>query len=69
MLGLLQANRWNMSRALAACERLILNAALEHEHGNQSRAARLLGITPRSVYNEIRKHGPDHAGEQPHDIG
>jgi len=35
-----------------------VNAALEHEHGNQSRAARLLGITPRSVYNKLRKHVP-----------
>jgi DNA-binding NtrC family response regulator len=61
VLALLQANRWNMSRALEACERLILNAALEHEHGNQSRAARLLGITPRSVYNKIRKFEPDHS--------
>ena len=24
--------------------------------GNQSRAAELLGITPRSVYNKMRKH-------------
>jgi transcriptional regulator with PAS, ATPase and Fis domain len=58
VVGLLQANCWNMSRALEACERLILNAALEHEHGNQTRAARLLGITPRSVYNKIRKYEP-----------
>ena len=58
VLGLLLANRWSMSRALAACERLIVQAALEHEHGNQSRAARLLGITPRSVYNKLRKHVP-----------
>jgi transcriptional regulator with GAF, ATPase, and Fis domain len=59
VLALLQANHWNMSRALEACERLIVNAALEHEHGNQSRAARLLGITPRSVYNKIRKYDPE----------
>ena len=58
VLGLLLANRWSMARALAACERLIVNAALEHEHGNQSRAARLLGITPRSVYNKLRKQLP-----------
>ena len=63
--GLLVANRWSMSRALAACERLILNAALEHEHGNQSRAARLLGITPRSVYNKLRKHDPTGSGAPP----
>ena len=67
VLGLLLANRWSMARALADCERLILNAALEHEHGNQSRAARLLGITPRSVYNKLRKHDPTGSGASSHD--
>ena len=66
VLGLLVANRWSMARALAACERLILNAALEREHGNQSRAARLLGITPRSVYNKLKKPGPTESSAPPH---
>jgi two-component system nitrogen regulation response regulator GlnG len=56
VLLLLQANRWSMTQSIAECERLILRAALEHECGNQTRAARLLGITPRSVYNKLRKH-------------
>jgi len=52
----LALNGWNLSRALAACERSLVDVALEAAHGNQSQTARLLGITPRSVYNKIRKH-------------
>jgi len=66
VLGVLLANRWSMARTLSACERLILDAALEHEHGNQSRAAQLLGITPRSVYNKLRKLEPTESGAPPH---
>jgi len=57
LLQVLQSNHWNMSRSIAHCERLMLQAALEREVGNQSRTARLLGITARSVYNKLRKHG------------
>lgn len=56
VIRLLEANGWSMSRSIADCERLMLQAALERERGNQSRTARLLGITPRSVYNKLRKH-------------
>jgi transcriptional regulator with PAS, ATPase and Fis domain len=52
----LALNGWNLSRALASCERSLVEVALEAAHGNQSQTARLLGITPRSVYNKIRKH-------------
>jgi len=31
-----------------------LDIALEEANGNQSEAARRLGITPRSVYNKLR---------------
>jgi DNA-binding NtrC family response regulator len=44
-------------RALAVCERELLVAALNSVGGNQALAARSLGITPRSVYNIIRRHG------------
>lgn len=53
---LLDASGWNLARALDVCERLLLVTAMERARGNQTRAARLLGITSRSVYNKIRKH-------------
>lgn len=67
VLALLHANSWSMAQALAACERLILRAALEHEHGNQSGAARLLGITARSVYNKLRKYSLQRPAPATHD--
>jgi DNA-binding NtrC family response regulator len=53
---LLEANSWDLARSLQNCERHALEAAMRRMHGNQSRTARLLGITPRSVYNKIRKY-------------
>jgi DNA-binding NtrC family response regulator len=53
---LLHANSWNLSRSLQHCEKLFLEAALHRAQGNQSQTARLLGITPRSVYNMVRKY-------------
>jgi DNA-binding NtrC family response regulator len=46
----------NLARALEACERHIVERALAQAGGSQTRAADLLGITGRSVYNKIRKH-------------
>jgi two-component system nitrogen regulation response regulator GlnG len=56
MVHLLGLNGWNLSRSLQYCERLLLEAALHKAHGNQSQTARLLGITPRSVYNKVHKY-------------
>ena len=42
---------------MRAHERLIVEQAVQRAGGNQAHAARLLGITPRSVYNKLRKHG------------
>ncbi|HEX8746391.1 MAG TPA: sigma-54 dependent transcriptional regulator [Pyrinomonadaceae bacterium] len=56
LLQLLQHNNWNLPESLEQCERLLLEAVLEYTHGNQSQTARLLSITPRSVYNKMRKH-------------
>jgi transcriptional regulator with GAF, ATPase, and Fis domain len=53
---LLDANGWNLSRSLAHCEREAVEAAMQRAKGNQSESARLLGITPRSVYNKMRKY-------------
>jgi DNA-binding NtrC family response regulator len=49
-------NAWSLSRSLACCERSLVEVALHASHGNQSETARLLGITPRCVYNKLRKH-------------
>jgi DNA-binding NtrC family response regulator len=56
ILRLLDSNGWNLSRALQDCERLLLEAAFHQVRGNQSQMARLLGITPRSIYNKVRKY-------------
>jgi two-component system, NtrC family, response regulator AtoC len=56
---LLALNGWNHSLSLQYCERLLLEAALHKADGNQSQAARLLGITPRSVYNKLHRHRLD----------
>jgi DNA-binding NtrC family response regulator/biotin operon repressor len=47
---------WNLARLLRACERQQIEAALTASDGNQAATARLLGITPRSVYNKLRRH-------------
>jgi transcriptional regulator with GAF, ATPase, and Fis domain len=47
---------WNLNRCLAQCEREIVKAAMQRTRNNQSQAARLLGVTPRSIYNKLRKH-------------
>lgn len=56
LTNVLDASGWSLSRSLQYCERLLLEVALHQAHGNQSQTARLLGITPRSVYNKVRKH-------------
>jgi len=56
VIHLLEANGWNLPRSMEICERHALQAALERTQGNQSETAKLLGITPRSVYNKLRKH-------------
>jgi transcriptional regulator with GAF, ATPase, and Fis domain len=53
---ILDLNEWNLSKSLDYCERALLLCALQFTHGNQSQTARLMGITPRSVYNKIQKH-------------
>ena len=55
-VGLLDTNGWKLSESLDSCERSIIATALRVSQGNQSRAARLLGITPRSVYNKVRRY-------------
>jgi transcriptional regulator with GAF, ATPase, and Fis domain len=53
---ILEGQRWNLCRTLQLCERELVHVTLERTHGNQSQAARILGVSPRSVYNKVRKH-------------
>jgi transcriptional regulator with PAS, ATPase and Fis domain len=53
---LLEQNAWNLSRSVRHFERLLLELALRRTHGNQSETARLLGITPRSIYNKLHQN-------------
>ncbi len=55
-LNILNRNGWNLSKSLEYCEQSLLKCALQFSQGNQSRTARLIGITPRSVYNKLHKH-------------
>jgi DNA-binding protein Fis len=54
--NLLAENSWNLPKSLEYCERLLLECVLSSAHGNQSQVARLIGMTPRSVYNKLHKH-------------
>jgi DNA-binding NtrC family response regulator len=56
LVDLVSANGWSLGQALQHCERVLLEAALHRKGGNQSQTARLLGLTPRSVYTKIRRH-------------
>lgn len=46
----------NLARSVARHERNLVVTALRMSEGNQTRAASLLGITTRSIYNKLRKH-------------
>ena len=53
---ILDQNSWNLPRSLEYCEKQFLQYVLRSARGNQSEAARLIGITPRSVYNKLQKY-------------
>ena len=65
--SMISSQRLSIDEALKHCECLLLKSALEITGGNQTRAASLLGITPRSVYNKMRQHNlqPYQVGVQP----
>jgi DNA-binding NtrC family response regulator len=56
VIRLLDASGWNLPRSMEICERHALEAAMASTQGNQSQTAKLLGITPRSVYNKLCKY-------------
>ena len=55
-VAVLDAASWKLEGALDLCEQQLVAAALGASHGNRSRAARLLGISPRCIFNKMRKH-------------
>jgi transcriptional regulator with GAF, ATPase, and Fis domain len=58
--NILDEHSWNFPKSVEYCERLLLQCVLQSAGGNQSRAARLIGLTPRSVYNKLHKHKLNH---------
>ena len=55
-IAVLDAASWNLDGALKICEEQLVAAALGASRGNRARAARLLGISPRCIFNKLRKH-------------
>jgi transcriptional regulator with GAF, ATPase, and Fis domain len=53
---LLEMHAWNLRESVDCCERLLLEEALRKAKGNQSQAARLIGVSARSLYNKLHKH-------------
>jgi sigma-54 specific flagellar transcriptional regulator A len=52
---LLRRHNFDLESCVGECEDMLVHAVLASCHGNQAQAARLLGITPRSMYNKLRK--------------
>jgi transcriptional regulator with PAS, ATPase and Fis domain len=59
-LNILDLNGWDLTRSLECCERSLLQCALKFTQGNKSQTARMIGITPRSVYNKVQKYKLEH---------
>ncbi|HZT78986.1 MAG TPA: sigma 54-interacting transcriptional regulator, partial [Gemmataceae bacterium] len=50
---------FTLAQAVDEFERRLLERVLKQTGGNRTRAATLLGLTPRTVYNKLRKHRLD----------
>lgn len=55
----MESKEWTLSRAVEHYERSLVEAALQRAQGNHTQAARMLGITPRTLYNKLKKHHHD----------
>jgi transcriptional regulator with GAF, ATPase, and Fis domain len=64
LFRLLQLHHGDLAETLEHCEHSLIASALSQTKGNQSLAARLLGITPRSVYNKLRKYRLSATGDR-----
>ncbi len=60
----MEANAWTLRQTIDYCEKHFLEEVLRQTHGNQSRAARLLGITVRSIYSKVKEY---HLESKPRD--
>jgi DNA-binding NtrC family response regulator len=47
----------SLDEAMDEFERRVLKAALEKNRGNRTKTAAELGLTPRSIFNKIKKYG------------
>ena len=56
LINLLDTHGWSLAQTLRYCEKVLLEATLRRKQGNQSQTARLLGLTPRSIYSKIRRY-------------
>lgn len=52
----MEADACSLSKTMDYCEKFFLEEVLRQTHGNQSQAARLLGITVRSIYNKVKEY-------------
>lgn len=52
---MLHRNNFNLGNCIDELEEILIQTVLASCHGNQAQTARLLGITPRSLYNKLKK--------------
>jgi DNA-binding NtrC family response regulator len=57
---IIKTQGWNLQRAVQECEKIVCREALRFTNGNQSEAAKILGVTSRCVYNKLRRFEMQH---------
>lgn len=50
---MIERDEMTLSEAISLCERSLINAALQAEHGNRTRAAKRLGIHVRTIFKKL----------------